>query len=450
MNWPFWSLLQSQEAGRGYAGAVRNAEILVRRAVAAGVTVSDDLLTTVTTARQQLGKAVGPTDQKRLYEAHARLARLLLHSHCGEEEPPEDATGDPLDDAELLLKYAAESGIPVENADAQAILAAREAAQGGKTMTADMRVAFYGAYCRLARGFDGVTAQTIRNCSSVRTLTILRRDRRCAVFLTGVIVVFSVFNFMTDAMSRAIVNDIAADNQSAAKLRAGMTSIPPDFATSDPCTHLNDAPREQVIGLTDVEAIQAFASTIRSLRSHGTKLNLAVARIECDPFGRCGDPAHDRQRLVTDLDFQRKYLQINPGILNFTAEVLCKVQSFQLVRDFGSNVQADYATVTGAITGSVLPILYAVLGAYAYRLRLFGETIRKRTYHPSFSDSARMVTAVIAGAIAGMFNPAQGLSVSPLATAFLIGYGVELFFKFLDTLAASLGAAQQGKSPAPR
>jgi Na+/H+-dicarboxylate symporter len=45
-----------------------------------------------------------------------------------------------------------------------------------------------------------------------------------------------------------------------------------------------------------------------------------------------------------------------------------------------------------------------------------------------------MITAIIAGAIVGLFNPNNGVSLSPLATAFLVGYGVELFFRFLDTM----------------
>ena len=152
----------------------------------------------------------------------------------------------------------------------------------------------------------------------------------------------------------------------------------------------------------------------------------------CAALGRNGKPQDD-----THLNRQ---LQLNPTIQNYTAEVLCKIKTYQLVRTFSSNVQMDYATFVGAIASHALPIIYALLGAYAYRLRLFSETIRKRTYHPSFSDSARMITAVIAGAISGLLNPAQGLSLSPLATAFLVGYGVELFFKFLDTLINAFGS----------
>jgi hypothetical protein len=51
-----------------------------------------------------------------------------------------------------------------------------------------------------------------------------------------------------------------------------------------------------------------------------------------------------------------------------------------------------------------------------------------------------MITAVIAGAIVSLFYPAQGASLSPLAIAFLVGYGVEIFFKFLDGVIGSFGS----------
>ena len=92
-----------------------------------------------------------------------------------------------------------------------------------------------------------------------------------------------------------------------------------------------------------------------------------------------------------------------------------------------------------------IPIFYAVIGTYAFRLRFFAESIRKRTYHPSFSDTARMITTVIADAISGLFNPAQELALSPLAVAFLVGYGVELFFRFLDTLLNAFGTGKLAK-----
>jgi hypothetical protein len=49
---------------------------------------------------------------------------------------------------------------------------------------------------------------------------------------------------------------------------------------------------------------------------------------------------------------------------------------------------------------------------------------------------------MIRGTIVGLFsNFWQGISLQPLAIAFLVGYGVEVFFAFLDKLLQSLGAS---------
>ena len=56
-----------------------------------------------------------------------------------------------------------------------------------------------------------------------------------------------------------------------------------------------------------------------------------------------------------------------------------------------------------------------------------------KTYQPSYSNRARLIIALIAGTVVGLFNNfTQGVSVSPLAIAFLVGYAVEVFFSFLD------------------
>jgi len=56
-----------------------------------------------------------------------------------------------------------------------------------------------------------------------------------------------------------------------------------------------------------------------------------------------------------------------------------------------------------------------------------------KTYQPSYFDGARLIIALIAGTVVGLFNNfTQGVSVSPLAIAFLVGYAVEVFFSFLD------------------
>jgi hypothetical protein len=169
-----------------------------------------------------------------------------------------------------------------------------------------------------------------------------------------------------------------------------------------------DAGEKLVHTVADVQGLQSFAITIRDLQGRAIKLNAVIrllGMIEVNTFNKMSEES------------VRTQLEIDPAIINYTASVLCKIQAFQTVRSFAANVQSDYTAMVGAIMASMLPIAYAWLGAYANRLRLFSETIRKRTYHPSFADSARMITAVIAGSIVGLFNPMQNVAtLSPLAT----------------------------------
>ncbi len=354
-----------------------------------------------------------------------------------------------LDDAEILLTYAAESGLTASPDLVASILTAQTAYRNGNA-DVHMRAAFYDAYARLAKQFGEVTASSIRNCSSMRTRRTLQFNRLAAVLITFLIATVSVATFVADSMSAGIVEDTVAGNSEATKLRAALTppgaarSIDPIYARQDPCTLIARPPQSTgttiMPNLTDIEALQHFAIVLRDLHGRALKLNKLVqwlGMVECDPLGACVDPKHR----FPDGDLARAETQIQPAILNYDAEVLCKIETFQTIRGFAANVRADYIAVMGGFAAFALPIAYAWLGAFAFRLRLFAETIRKHTYHPSFADSARMITAVIAGAIVGLFNPAHGMTLSPLATAFLVGYGVELFFKFLDTLLGAFGSA---------
>lgn len=370
--------------------------------------------------------------------------------------PTEDAFGHALDDAEELLKYAAEVGKIVPPGVILSILSARTAlAAGGADQ--GVRSDFYSAFTQLSSICGEVTARTIRYCSAPNTWKALARNRIMAVSLTLFIAAVSVATFVTDDMSNKILAAMVSANADAAKLRAGLTEGEGDasridvrYAQKDPCELTTTPPETHdrtIRNVDDVTKVQQFAATTRDLLGRSLKLNRVIASFECDPFSmqHCGDPSHDKQK-PDEVDLNKR-LQINPAIVNYTAEVLCKIATYQRVRSFASNVQGDYSAIIGAIAAFALPILYAWLGAFAYRLRSFGDTIRRKTYHPSFADSARMITAVIAGAIVGLFNPGQGITLSPLATAFLVGYGVELFFRFLDTL-INFGAppAQSGST----
>ncbi len=437
---------------------IRRAHRALEHMTTSGIAVPDDVVRAVMgAAAAERAGTITPEVEGSFYAANARLIRLrrgLDHDEHGEFERPFDAA---LLDADLMLKYAAERGLEVTADTVRPLLRAQALATAG-TMTEDAQAEFYAAYGRLCRQFGDVTADTIRACKSEHTARILHRNQRFAVILTVLIATCSVMVFVADRLSEGIHANIESANEAAARLRTTVNqadiaaAIPADKRDQDPCDLLTTEPSggsRDIKTPAEIEPLQHFAALVRAIHSQAIKLNWAVGAVglrEVDPFRNCdtfrppetGEAC--RHRMVMRFELE-------PSVRNHAAEVLCKIRTFQSVRSFASNVQADYKAAIGGLASYAFPILYAWLGAYAFRLRLFVDTIRNRTYHPSFADSARMITAVIAGAIAGLFNPATGSALSPLATAFLVGYGVELFFRFLDTLLAAFGSSSRAQKP---
>ncbi len=101
----------------------------------------------------------------------------------------------------------------------------------------------------------------------------------------------------------------------------------------------------------------------------------------------------------------------------------------------------------GAVASAILPVLYALLGGCASVLRTLTKQLETRSFDPCYvhADSGRFVVAAIGGGIVGLFNNfsiGQGISLSPLAIAFLMGYAADLFFSFLEGLVQNLGKSK--------
>ena len=256
--------------------------------------------------------------------------------------------------------------------------------------------------------------------------------------------------FTSGAIDQQLNGEITTANELAIKLRGTVFPLSRPsgarvrcrISLHEPCDALTLAPLADdfvVKTQAELDQLQSFTIAVRGAHNRADKLNGFILETECDPFGYCRWNARDHNATVDAMSSpafrpaMRDRFELNPTISNYTAEFLCKVETWQEIRNFATNVQKSYEATSGGLVAHALPILYALLGAYAYRLRQFSETVRNRTFHPSFADLARLITALIAGTVAGLFNPARDLAVSPLATAFLVGYGVEIFFQFLDT-----------------
>jgi hypothetical protein len=145
---------------------------------------------------------------------------------------------------------------------------------------------------------------------------------------------------------------------------------------------------------------------------------------------RAGDPT---ALPCTGVDRSSSPRQSRCGYPSIVNEGFEKLATYQDIRGFAKQTQQMNLIIYGAITAYVLPVVYSLLGACAFVLRNMAAHTGTKTYRPSFFDRARLIIALIAGTVVGLFNNfTQGVSVSPLAIAFLVGYAVEVFFSFLD------------------
>jgi hypothetical protein len=136
-------------------------------------------------------------------------------------------------------------------------------------------------------------------------------------------------------------------------------------------------------------------------------------------------------------------LELPAGLPDLALAATERICVYQRVRYYAQSTEENATVFIGAVAAGILPVLYALLGAGAYVLRRLESQLRSRTFINE-THSPRFITAAIAGAVVGLFNFGQGVSVSPLAVAFLAGYAVDVFFTFLESIIQSLSKGRGG------
>jgi hypothetical protein len=393
---------------------------------------------------------------------------------------PDAFATDALDETHLLLAYAASSGINIDQEVSDAIARAR-AANERHSWDADIESKFWPAKSKLSLSVKPVTVDSLAAGAVGAAAKATRRYFVWTLILSAIIVPISIVMFINTAVSNDVAsllreNDAAAiavheqlvNYESAAK-QATRTTGDPANQNGNPANLPGVS--EALLSPNLVEKLAQFARVSRQLFAEAQVLNffilnaaqkpewagpcatdladLAKLRQQCEDSGwegpcdsgtaavlhkqceairrtnleldvRAGDPARDPKkgnllhRSITDQGFE-------------------KLGTYQDIRSFARQTQQMNLVIYGAVTAYVLPVAYALLGACAFALRNMAAQTGTKTYQPSYSNRARLIIAMIAGTVVGLFNNfTQGVSVSPLAVAFLVGYAVEVFFSFLD------------------
>jgi hypothetical protein len=348
-------------------------------------------------------------------------------AHDGSTQLPDGAKPpayfkEALEDAERLLKYAAEIGIDIDPDTRTAILQARTAFPHG--WTEDMAARLLLALTQLAARLKPVTAASLKAYHS-ETRPTMHTYLVWAILLSAVIIPASIATFVTSNISQQISGDIVKANALAVKLT----------------TELGTAPQTDV-GLTEkIADLQEYASTVRLIFGRAQRLNLYMfPRVKVPlPLERPEGIGTEKNPLGPYKmgEYQKSKFELPVPLTpdNLAEAGNHMTETYQDVRYFAQNILTDIATFYGALTSCILPILYALLGTCAYLLRTFEDQMSSRTFTPSAANSARFLIAAIGGTVIGLFgNITQQASASPLAVAFLVGYAVEVFFSFLEGL----------------
>jgi hypothetical protein len=345
-----------------------------------------------------------------------------------------------LAEAELLLSYAVETGVQVDPAVARSILEAGAASHSG--WTEQVATNLLTAEATLAAILQPVSAESLQNSARYRSKSLKRRLALPVTMgiLAAVIVVYSTAAFLFSAFSTNIRNSIAIANPLAVKLVDELGSAQ---VTNDKlCPKSDTPPGSQVAGIADsssqdgtqkkyvISDLQAFAGAIRDMYGAARQMNrLYPLAMQADPIVPVGVK-------FTPMDYA-EVLELPPGLPDLALAAAERICVYQRVRYYAQSTEDNATIVTGAFAAGMLPVLYALLGAGAYVLRRLESQLRSRTFINE-TYSPRFITAAIAGAVVGLFNFGSGVSVSPLAIAFLAGYAVDVFFTFLESMIETL------------
>jgi hypothetical protein len=106
-------------------------------------------------------------------------------------------------------------------------------------------------------------------------------------------------------------------------------------------------------------------------------------------------------------------------------------------RNYVQKIEEKASLFVGILGAYILPILFGTIGAIAYVIRAISDQIRTSTFamNSPTRHFMRAGLGAMAGLVVGLFTDlSSALSLSPLAIAFLAGYGVEAVFSMFDGL----------------
>ncbi len=339
-----------------------------------------------------------------------------------------------IQEAQLLLSYAAQKGLDLDPATVQTIVEAKHAQQM-QTWSSDIETRFWLAFNAIARAVEPASVASLKathpipdthpndfyngfwgflrkHFSPPYTNSLAQKTvssyQRMTLLVLAMLVIVQFYSLTGSHIINGIVNIYPAQMEQLEIRRAQL---------------IEETPVDQLANNNELIDID---NKLQDLRIR-LDANHAILKQWNIIWGYMGFSALERSmESAASLPMFERHLQYQVIHLQ---EAQFGLQALQLY---------------------ILPLLYGLLGAFAYVLRTLTLEIRNLTYEveSNIRYRLRIQLGALAGLAVGWFTDPgsavsiSALSLSPLALAFLTGYSVEVFFAIMDRLIYTLSTGE--------
>jgi hypothetical protein len=386
---------------------------------------------------------------------------------------------DDIDHCCAMVSYGAQNGKLLDEYDLR-VVSKVLIAQRDHTWDPEIESAFYASMSRIAHSVAPVVAATASDHARISARRTIRFYTLQAVALSFAVVFLSCMLFISNQIADDVTAIVKRNDAAALSLHNNLQAL----AAMDIRDENAVVEARSLLALQIQGELQSFATNNRQLFTDVSRINWATTAIGAsairNPYQQtcAGDKSvirrdgNDRSLGASehvdarkagdwqcDPELAREVLEIAPtslaapfnggkdahppNVQDTVNQGFQKIAVYQDIRAMALYANAIILSLVGAVTGFILPVLYAWLGACAAILgRLRAESLAN-TFHPDNSkvaNRAHEASAVIVGIAIGLFSGLRegGTDVSPLAFAFLAGYVSDKFFFLVDRLVQSL------------
>jgi len=341
-----------------------------------------------------------------------------------------------LNDASLLIKYAAESPKTLPENIMMPIAVAWQA-RDDNAWNPEVSAKFWTAYSALCDLLKPVTLETIAASTPSKSrrwfffgdyveLTLAQRTaRRYRIGLIVLLAFAVVCGFVASAstkLSDDIKDLIPRGNTAASEAASAIATIKGELDKMTP--PIGDSLQ---LSLDDSSIGADTRSKITALRE-----KLQDVWYAADMMRQRVNGINTVTRIIPPIKFQAGDLSRLPKL----ADGYDNIQYYYEARRDVSNSQQSVFILNG-LYNALVPMLFGAIGACTYVLRLISDQIRETTFSATspVRHSVRVLLGALAGFAVGLGGIVTSAGLTAAALAFVSGYAVEPVFATMDGIA---------------